>query len=143
MKTSSFNIVEPSKSHGSSVGILKSSQPPLIPSHSNVLSAVAKSNGGKNSMIQMHLQKQSNHGLINKTFLVRTDCKALKDVLQKDVKNLVSKQIFARWQAILSCFDFSIEFIKGENNSLPDLLTREFLQDKDIKKPTGEQRKDP
>ena len=50
--------------------------------------------------------------LINKIFLVRVDCKAAKDVLQKDVKNLVSKQIFARWQAILSCFDFDFEFIK-------------------------------
>ena len=45
-----------------------------------------------------------------------------------DVKNIVSKQIFARWQSILSCFDFKIEFIKGINNSIPDFLTREFLQ---------------
>jgi len=28
------------------------------------------------------------------------------------------------------CFDFEIEFIKGEHNSLPDFLTREFLQGK-------------
>jgi len=42
----------------------------------------------------------------------------------------VSKQIFARWQAILSAFDFEIEFIKGVNNSLPDFLTKEFLQGK-------------
>nr|AAX95390.1 hypothetical protein [Oryza sativa Japonica Group]ABA92892.1 hypothetical protein LOC_Os11g20480 [Oryza sativa Japonica Group] len=56
------------------------------------------------------------------------NCKAAKDVLQKDVENLVSKQIFARWQAILSCFDFEIEHIKGELNSLPDFLSREFLQ---------------
>lgn len=66
--------------------------------------------------------------LINKSFLLRIDCKAAKDVLQKDVKNIVSKQIFARWQAILSNFDFNIEYIKGEQNSLPDFLTREFLQ---------------
>jgi len=50
--------------------------------------------------------------------------------LQKDIQNLVSKQIFARWQAILSAFDFDIEFIKGSNNSLPDFLAREFLQGK-------------
>jgi hypothetical protein len=49
-------------------------------------------------------------------------------VLQKDVKNLSSKQIFARWQAELSVFDFDIEYIKGESNSLPDFLTREYLQ---------------
>jgi len=53
--------------------------------------------------------------------------------LQKDVKNLVSKQIFGRWQAILSAFNFDIEFIKGSNNSLPDFLTREFLQGKSDK----------
>ncbi|XP_052176650.1 formamidopyrimidine-DNA glycosylase [Diospyros lotus] len=41
-------------------------------------------------------------------------------VLQKDVKNLVAKQIFARWQTLLAIFDFDIEFIKGNSNSLPD-----------------------
>jgi len=56
-----------------------------------------------------------------------------KKILQKDVKNLVSNQIFARWQAILSAFDFDIKFIKGESNSLPDFLTREFLQGKSDK----------
>ncbi|KAH1262561.1 polyprotein [Glycine max] len=40
--------------------------------------------------------------LLNQKFLVRVDCKSAKDILQKDVKNLASKQIFARWQAILS-----------------------------------------
>ena len=39
-------------------------------------------------------------------FLVRVDCKSAKDILQKDVKNLASKQIFARWQAISSVFDY-------------------------------------
>jgi len=66
--------------------------------------------------------------LFNKKFLIRTDCKAAPSVLTKDVQNLVSKHIFARWQALLSCFDFEIEHIKGERNSLPDFLTREFLQ---------------
>ena len=68
--------------------------------------------------------------LFIKTFLLRIDCKSAKEILQKDVQNLVYKQIFARWQAILSAFDFEIEFIKGVNNSLPDFLTREFLQGK-------------
>nr|KYP41501.1 polyprotein [Cajanus cajan] len=68
------------------------------------------------------------HELINKPFLLRIDCKSAKEVLEKDVKNLVSKQIFARWQSLISCFDFQIEFIKGKNNSIPDFLTREFLQ---------------
>ena len=33
---------------------------------------------------------------------LRIDCKAAKHVLKKDVQNIASKQIFARWQAILS-----------------------------------------
>jgi len=66
--------------------------------------------------------------LFLKKILLRIDCKSSKEVLQNDVQNLVSKQIFARWQAISSAFD--IEFIKGSNNSLLDFLTREFLQGK-------------
>ena len=61
-------------------------------------------------------------------FLVRIDCKSAKHVLEKDVQNIASKQIFARWQAILSVFDFDFEFIEGSQNSIPDFLTREFLQ---------------
>ena len=68
--------------------------------------------------------------LINKEFLLRVDCKSSKEILQKDVKDIVSKQIFSRWQALLASFDFRIEFIKGENNSLQDFQTREFLQGK-------------
>ena len=65
--------------------------------------------------------------LLNQKFLPRVDCKSAKEVLQKDVQNLASKQIFARWQAILSIFDFDIVYIKGDSNSIPDFLTREFL----------------
>lgn len=68
--------------------------------------------------------------VFNKRFLIKTDCKAAPSVLQKDVQNLVSKHIFARWQSLLSCFDFEITHIKGDSNSLPDFLTREFLQGK-------------
>ena len=68
--------------------------------------------------------------LLNQKFLLRIDCKSAKEILQKDVQNIASKQIFARWQAILSIFDFDIEFIKGNENSLPDFLTREFLQNR-------------
>ena len=65
---------------------------------------------------------------LTKQFLLRVDCKNAKEILQKDVQNLASKQIFARWQTILSVFDFEIEFIKGSSNVLPDFLSREFLQ---------------
>jgi hypothetical protein len=51
--------------------------------------------------------------LLNQKFLLRMDCKSAKEVLQKDVQNLASKQIFARWQAILSIFYFDIVYIKG------------------------------
>ena len=66
--------------------------------------------------------------LLNQKFLLRIDCSSAKPIIEKDVKNLVAKQIFANWQAQLSAFDFDIQYIKGENNSLADFLTREFLQ---------------
>ena len=48
-----------------------------------------------------------------KKILIRINCSAAKHILHKDVKKLISKQFFARWQA---------------QNSLPDFLTCEFLQ---------------
>ena len=66
--------------------------------------------------------------ILNQKFLVRIDCKSAKYILEKDVENIASKQIFARWQALLSIFDFEIEYIKRRKNSIPDFLTREFLQ---------------
>ena len=65
---------------------------------------------------------------INQKFVLKVNCQSTKFILKNDVKNLASKQIFARWQALLSAFDFTIEHIKGSDNSLPDFLTREFLQ---------------
>ena len=74
---------------------------------------------------------------------MRLDCKSAKHVLEKDVQNIASKQYFARQQAILLVFDFDIEFIEGTQNSIPDFLTREFLQspnhnvrEKDLATPT-------
>ena len=60
---------------------------------------------------------------MNQKFLIRIDCKFAKRVLEKDVQNIASKQIFARWQAILSIFDFDIEFIEGTQSSIPDGTT--------------------
>lgn len=51
-------------------------------------------------------------------FILSIHCKARKEVFKKDVKNLVSKQIFTRWQAVLSVFDFDTAFIKGASNCL-------------------------
>ena len=56
------------------------------------------------------------------------DCSAAKQIFKKDVLNLAQKQIFANWQSALSAFDFDIDYIKGELNSLPDFLPREYLQ---------------
>ena len=64
---------------------------------------------------------------MNQKFLVRIDGKSTKHVLEKDVQNIASKQIFARWQTILSIFDSDIQFIEGTQNSIPDFLTCEFL----------------
>jgi hypothetical protein len=67
-------------------------------------------------------------GLLNQKFMLRIDCKSAKCILKKDVQNIASIQMFGRWQAILSAFDFNIEYIKDSDNSIPDFLTREFLQ---------------
>ena len=64
----------------------------------------------------------------NQKFLLRIDCKSVKQVLRKDIQNIVSKQIFIRRQVILSVFDFEIEFIKNFNNYFPNFLISEFLQ---------------
>ncbi|GAV92018.1 LOW QUALITY PROTEIN: hypothetical protein CFOL_v3_35402, partial [Cephalotus follicularis] len=65
--------------------------------------------------------------ILNQKFLIIVDCAATNSILTKDVKNLVSKQIFARWQGILSSFDFTIQRIKGDSNSKLDYLTLELL----------------
>ena len=44
--------------------------------------------------------------LLNKKFLIRIDCKFAKHVLEKDVQNIASKQVFAWWLSILSVFLF-------------------------------------
>ena len=66
--------------------------------------------------------------LLNQKFLLRVDCKFAKLVLQKDVKNITSKHIFAIYQAILSNFNLQIEYIKGEHSLSPDFLTCEFYR---------------
>lgn len=51
----------------------------------------------------------------------------MNKVLHKDLKNPGDHK-FARWQALFSNFDFTIEYIKGSTNSLADFLSREHLQ---------------
>ncbi|KAG5579991.1 hypothetical protein H5410_050618 [Solanum commersonii] len=52
----------------------------------------------------------------------------IDNLLQKDFKYDASKLIFSRWQAQLDPFDFEIQYKKGVDNSLPDFLSREYLQ---------------
>lgn len=42
--------------------------------------------------------------LLNQNFLVRVNCKSAKHVLEKNVQNIASKEIFAWWQVLLSDF---------------------------------------
>ena len=72
---------------------------------------------------------------LNQEFLLRVDYKSAKSVIQKNVKNIASKHIFARWQAILSSFYFQIEYIKRESNSILDFLTRGFYRIHEIMAP--------
>ena len=65
--------------------------------------------------------------LYNQKFTIKTDCNSAKFMFNKDFKHDVSKQMFARWQAHLAPFDFEIVYKKGQDNSLPDFLTREYL----------------
>ena len=51
--------------------------------------------------------------ILNQRFLLRIDCKSAKEIVEKDVKNLAAKQIFARWQALLSIFEFDMKERKG------------------------------
>jgi hypothetical protein len=65
--------------------------------------------------------------LIYKRFLLRTDAATMNKVLNKELKSPGDSK-FARWQALFSNFDFTIEHIKGSQNSIPDFLSREHLQ---------------
>jgi len=74
--------------------------------------------------------------LFIKNFLLRIDCKSAKEVLQKAVQNLVSKQIFARWQAISSAFALTLNLSKEkailfliflQENSCKERVTQTFL----------------
>ncbi|KAA0066357.1 Enzymatic polyprotein [Cucumis melo var. makuwa] len=101
----------------------------IVRYHSGIWNSAQKNHSTiKKEVLAIVLSVQKFQGdLINKEFLVRTDSKASKFIFEKDVKNFISKQIFARWQTILSCFDFKIEPIKGSENSLAGYLSREHL----------------
>ena len=130
----SFKIVETDASELGYEGILKqkileSNQEQIVRFHSGVWN-IAQQNYStiKKEILSIVLCiSKFQDDLLNKKFLIQVNCKSAKDVLFKDVENLASKQIFARWQTILSAFDFDIDYIKDELNCILDFLTREFL----------------
>jgi hypothetical protein len=99
----SFKIIETDASDIGYGGILKQKINPNSPEqivrfHSSVWNKAQNnySTIKKNLSIVLCIDKfQIN--LINKKFLIRIDCKSAKYVLEKDVKNIASKHIFARW----------------------------------------------
>ena len=134
----SFKIVETDASDIRYSGILKQKINPdspeqIIRFHSGVWTKTQSNYSTiKKEILSIVLcvSKFQTH-LLNQKFLTHIDCKSAKHVLEKNVQNIASKQVFARWQSILSVFYFDIEYIKGSQNLIPDILTREFLQNKD------------
>ena len=68
----------------------------------------------------IHALKMWRHHLIGKKFVLMTDNKGLKYLL--DQPNLNARQ--ARWLAFLSEYDFEIQHIKGKENKVVDALNR-------------------
>ena len=63
--------------------------------------------------------------LMYRPFTVKSDCSALNSLIRKaDHKEAV----VIRWLMFLSHFDFKVEHIKGNANSLADMLSREYLK---------------
>ena len=127
-----FPIIETESSNIGYGGILKQdfeNKISIVRFHSGVWSGpqINYSMVKKESLAIVLCIQKFQSDVFNKKFLLGVDFKNAKEILQKEIQNLVSKQIFARWQAILSVFDFEIEFIKGSSNVLPDFLSREFL----------------
>jgi hypothetical protein len=117
----SFKIVEIDASDIGYGGILKqqvhSNQPEqIVRFHSGVWNSAQKNYSTiKKEILSIVLCiciSKFRDDLLNQKFLIRVDCMSAKHVIEKDVQNIASKQIFARWQAILSIFDFDIEYIK-------------------------------
>ena len=70
--------------------------------------------------VVIHALKMWCHHLIGRKFILMTDNKWLKYLL--DQPNLNARQ--ARWLAFLSEYDFEIQHIKGKENKVVDALSR-------------------
>ena len=66
--------------------------------------------------VVIHALKMWHHHLIGRKFILMTDNKGLKYLL--DQPNLNARQ--ARWLSFLSEYDFKIQEIKGKENNVAD-----------------------
>lgn len=63
--------------------------------------------------------------LIFRHFIVRSDCIAIAPLIKKGDHR---EAVIVRWLMFLSHYDFKVEHVKGIQNSLADMLSREYLQ---------------
>jgi hypothetical protein len=100
----SFKIVETDASDIEYGGILKqqvhSNQPEqIVRFHSGVWNSAQRNYSTiKKEILSIVLYiSKFQDDLLNQKFLIRVDCISAKHILEKDVQNIASKQIFARW----------------------------------------------
>ena len=62
------------------------------------------------------------HWLMGKEFELRTDHAALREILTKKGEDFTHRQL--RWYERLEPFSFTVTYIKGEDNCVPDALSR-------------------
>ena len=61
--------------------------------------------------------------LLDRSFILRTDHKALVTLLPHALSKRTESSI-ERWRGKLSCFDYTMEYIQGQNNQIADWLSR-------------------
>nr|WLW14337.1 MAG: RNase H protein [Endogenous cotton pararetrovirus] len=64
--------------------------------------------------------------LLPKEFVVRTDNKQFGPFIRNNITGDYKQGRLLRWQQWFNYYKFTIEHIRGEENYLADLLTREF-----------------
>ena len=62
------------------------------------------------------------HWLLGKEFTIRMDHAALREILTKKGEYFTPRQL--RWWERLEPYSFKVEYIKGEENVVPDALSR-------------------
>ena len=62
------------------------------------------------------------HWLLGKEFTIRTDHAALQEILTRKGEDFTPRQL--RWWEKLEPYSFKVEYIKGQENVVPDALSR-------------------